>query len=66
TQNRELTYRIIAYNCHRIIQNNLLVLVWFLHGHFSIVSPYIETIQKTDQEFREIAKKMNKAKRKKP
>lgn len=34
--------------------------------YFSIVSPYIETIQKTDQEFREIAKKMNKAKRKKP
>ena len=28
---RELTYRIIAYNCHRIIQNNLLVVVWFLH-----------------------------------
>ena len=34
--------------------------------YFSIVSPYIETIQKTDQEFREIAKKMNRAKRKKP
>ena len=38
TQNRELTYRIIAYNCHRIIQNNLLVLVWFLHGHLRIIS----------------------------
>ena len=25
--------------------------------YFSIVSPYIETIQKTDQEFREITKK---------
>jgi len=32
TINHEMMYRVIAYNCHRIIQNNLLVMVWFLHG----------------------------------
>ena len=30
--------------------------------YFSIVSPYIESIQKTDQEFREIAKKRTRQK----
>ena len=30
--------------------------------YFSIVSPYVESIQKTDQEFREIAKKRTRQK----
>lgn len=32
TQNRELMYRVIAYNAYRITRNNLAGLVWFLHS----------------------------------
>jgi len=32
TQNRELMYRVIAYNAYRITRNNLASLAWFLHS----------------------------------
>ena len=32
TINHELIYRVIAYNCHRIMRNNLIFRIWFLHG----------------------------------
>lgn len=32
TQNMEVMYRIIAYNCYRITRNNLVIFGWFLHG----------------------------------
>jgi IS5 family transposase len=32
TQNREATYRIIAYNCYRITRNYGIILGWFLRG----------------------------------
>ncbi|MEM3008055.1 MAG: hypothetical protein QXY15_08375, partial [Candidatus Nitrosotenuis sp.] len=32
TQNREMVYRMIAYNCYRITRNYLAILGWFLHG----------------------------------
>ncbi|MBM2818358.1 MAG: Transposase family protein [Nitrosarchaeum sp.] len=32
TQNRELMYRVIAYNAYRITRDNLTNLAWFLHG----------------------------------
>jgi transposase len=32
TINHEMIYRVIAYNCHRIMRNDLLVVAWFLHG----------------------------------
>jgi len=34
TINHEMMYRVMAYNCHRIMRNDLLVVVWFLHGRF--------------------------------
>ena len=33
TQNREVMYRVMAYNCYRITRNNLVILGWFLHSH---------------------------------
>ena len=40
TINRELMYRVIAYNCQRIVQNNLLVVVWFLQSRFEYFDIY--------------------------
>jgi len=38
TQNRELMYRVIAYNAYRITRNNLLILYDFYTAYFFILS----------------------------
>ncbi|MCH9658866.1 hypothetical protein K0U27_09315 [archaeon] len=36
TINHEMMYRVITYNCHRIMPNIFVFQIWFLHGLFML------------------------------